>query len=277
MRGKTINIYIPDGDPKGIKICSIDTSIVKAIYVPRNRLELAALRKEIKEPGIYFLFGMEEERSKPIVYIGEAENLLTRLRQHNVSKDFWNFAICFVSEKKNINKAHIKYLENYSCSEAKRIDKCRLENVVTPTQSTLTEQDTDFVLNFFDDLKILLTSLGFPIFEESNKEESNIFVCKGKNASAEGIYEEGGMLVFKGARCNIEETPSFGNYAKRMRRLLLGQGILKEDNGLYILTEDYLFSSPSTASDIILGRSSNGWTIWKSKDAGETLDKRYRK
>ena len=154
MRGRTISIYIPDGNARSIKICDIKDSIVKALFIPRTKLQEVINRKELLDPGVYFLFGEIDEIGKHKVYIGEAETLLTRIKQHNSSKDFWNTAICFISEKRNINKAHIKYLENYCCDQAKKINKCELENSTVPTQSSLTEQDIDFVLSFFDDLKI---------------------------------------------------------------------------------------------------------------------------
>jgi predicted GIY-YIG superfamily endonuclease len=227
------------------------------------------------DPGIYFLFGNEDEIGKPTVYIGEAENLLTRIKQHNAGKDFWNSAICFVSEKKNINKAHIKYLENYCVEQAQKINKCKLENNVTPTQSSLTEQDTDFVLSFYDDLKILIATLGFPIFEESKKEKQNIFICKGKDAYAEGEYSEDGMTVFSGAKANLEETTTIGVWATNIRNSLVEQKVMKADGNVYIFQEDYTFNSPSAAAAVLLGRSANGWTEWKDKN-GETLDKKFR-
>ena len=179
MRGRTITIYIPDSNPKGLKICEITNSIVKAFSVPRTKLDEVSKREELKGPGIYFLIGEKNEVGKTKIYIGEAEVLINRIRQHNLNKDFWNSVICFVSEKKNINKAHIKYLENYTCNEAKRINKCELENSVNPTQSSLTEQDEDFILSFFDDLKLIIATLGFPIFEEFSGDKSDIFYCKG--------------------------------------------------------------------------------------------------
>ena len=112
MRGRTISIYIPDGNARSIKICDIKDSIVKAIFIPRTKLAEAVGRRELQDPWIYFLFWEQNEIGKYQVYIWEAETLITRIKQHNSSKDFWNAVICFVSEKRNINKAHIKYLEN---------------------------------------------------------------------------------------------------------------------------------------------------------------------
>jgi len=275
MRGRTISIFIPDSNPRGVKICDIKDSIVKAIFVPRNKIDEVTKRSDLLEPGIYFLFGNEDEIGKPKVYIGEAENLLTRIKQHNAGKDFWTTAICFVSEKKNINKAHIKYLENYCVDQAQRINKCKLENNTTPTQSTLTEQDIDFVLSFFDDLKLLIATLGFPIFEESKKEKQNLFICKGKDAHAEGEYSEDGMTVFKGAQANLKEAAAMGEWALNIRKALIEQKIMRLDGNVYVFDEDYTFNSPSAAAAVILARSANGWTEWKDKN-GETLDKRYR-
>lgn len=277
MRGRTISIFIPDGNPRSIKVCDIKDSIVKAIFVPRSKIEDIYKRPDVQEPGLYFLFGSEDEIGKPRVYVGEAENLLIRLKQHNAGKDFWNTAICFVSEKRNINKAHIKYLESYCCEQAKQIGKCILENNTSPTQSSLTEQDVDFVLSFFDDLKILVATLGFPIFEESKKEMQNTIFCKGKEASAKGEYAEDGLTVFKGSKAQADEVTSIEKvpYISNLRKSLLDKGILKAENGILLFAENYTFNSPSTAAMVVLGRPANGWNDWKDKN-GQTLDKKYR-
>jgi hypothetical protein len=276
MRGRTISIYIPDANPRGIKICDTKDGIVKAIFIPRNKLADAIKRQELQDPGIYFLIGEPNEIGKPRVYIGEAEVLITRIKQHNTSKDFWNSVICFVSEKKNINKAHIKYLENYSCSQAKKINKCELENNTNPTQSSLTEQDQDFVMSFFDDLKLLIATLGFPIFEESKKDQSKIYICKGRDAYATGEYTEDGFLVFKNSKANLEESKTAGSWVLGMRKNLLEKGILKQESSVLVFTEDYLFNSPSASAAAILARRANGWTEWKDKN-GKTMDEKIRK
>lgn len=267
---------MPDGNPRAIKISEIMDSIVKAIYIPRNKLGEVSSIKGIEKPGLYFLFGNEDEIGKPNLYIGEADPLLTRLKQHNANKEFWNVAIGFVSEKDNLNKAHIKFLENFACAEAKRVNKCVLENSVTPTQSTLTDSEKDFAYSFFEDLKILLSNLGYPIYLENIKDSKNVFICKGKDAYAEGLYNEEGMLVFKGSKVQVDESESAGDWIKNIRKNLLNQEILFEENGVYIFKEDYTFSSPSAAAATVLGRSANGWTSWKTKE-GVTLDKKYRK
>lgn len=275
--GRTISIYLPDANPQGIKICDFLDSIVKSVSIPRAKLDDASKNPELTQPGLYFLIGEKDEVGKPSVYIGESEVLLTRLRKHNKEKDFWNQAICFVSEKNNLNKAHIKYLENHACNEAKKINKCTLENSTKPTQSSLTNQDRDFVLRIFEDLKIIMTTLSYPIFEQSKKRSKiNVYHCKSKNADAVGEYTEEGFVVNKGSKSNIEETPSVLQNIKTFRANLVEKGILKKENDVYVFQEDFIFSSPSMSASVVLGRTANGWREWKNKDC-KTLDDIVRK
>lgn len=92
--GKTIQIYLPDGNPRGLRIAEITSRTISAIYIPRSKLDEAARRVELSNVGVYLLCGDEE--SRPQVYIGEAQNCLTRLKQHNKSKDFWTDPIAFI-------------------------------------------------------------------------------------------------------------------------------------------------------------------------------------
>ena len=275
MRGKTISIYIPDGDARSLKVCDMKSSIVKSIFVPRNKLKEASKVEELNEPGIYFLFGEDEASGKIKVYIGEADPIFKRLKQHNKSKEFWTKAICFVSEKRNLNKAHIKFLENYCCEKLNNSSKCILSNSTTPTKSTITAQDKDFVLSFFDDLKILISALGFPIFDRTKEVSKNILICKGKDALAKGIYSSDGLTVLKGSTCNLTETPTAGPWVINMRQKLKDSNVLKQKGKTLVFLEDYIFNSPTAAAATVLARRANGWTEWKDR-SGSTLDKKFR-
>ena len=169
--GKTIKIFLIDGDPNGRMSCELSNWSGKAYKIPRIKIKECTDREDLFSTGVYLLIGKDEE-GKDQVYIGEAESILKRLNQQLTAKDFWNEAIVFISKDENLNKAHIKYLEHYCCEQAQKINKCELENSITPTQSSLTEQDIDFVLSFFDDMKLLMSALGFPIFEEIKKEKN---------------------------------------------------------------------------------------------------------
>jgi hypothetical protein len=267
---------MPDSNPRGVKICNTQDGIVKAVFIPRNKLEEFKEREELQLPGIYFLVGEMDELGKRKIYIGEAETLQSRILQHNKTKDFWNSVICFLSEKNNINKAHIKYLESYSYTQAKKINKCILENTAQPAKANLTEQDEDFMMSFYDDVKLLISTLGFPILEESKKTNSNFYICKGKDAYATGEYLEDGFLVFKGSTSNLQESKTAGTWVINMRKKLINKGVLREENSQLIFTEDFLFSSVSAAATTVLARRANGWTEWKNKN-NQTIDEIIRK
>jgi len=95
------------------------------------------------------LFGKDED-GKDQVYIGEAESILKRLNQQLISKDFWNEAIVFISKDENLNKAHIKYLENRLHDIAKSTSRYKIDNSLIPTQSSISESDRAELEEFID-------------------------------------------------------------------------------------------------------------------------------
>ena len=70
----------------------------------------------------------------------------------------------------------------------------------------------------------------------------------------------------KNSRIADSVTRSFpDNYLHLRDKLLYNKAIIQDPEGL-VLTRDLLFSSPSTAASIIMGRSANGLAEWKTKD-----------
>lgn len=273
-RPQTIQIFLPDGSPRSVKIAEITNRVVKAILVPRNKLEYMANRDELKNVGIYFLFGESVDKIKPIVYIGEAEDCLVRLKQHNRGKEFWNYAVVMISKINAFTKSHVKYLEHIAISETIQTNRYETENTVSPSKSYVTESMEADLLDSFDTMKILLSTLGFPIFEKISREQitaKEVLVLIRKDIKAEGDLIDDGFVVFKGSQAKKETVPSCHEYLINLRQNLLQNKIIVENGGNYEFMEDYVFNSPSTAGGVILGRSTNGWTEWKNKE-GLTLD-----
>lgn len=268
--GKTIQIYLPDGNPRSLKIAEITSRTVQAILIPRSILDEAAKRPELDNVGVYLLFGSSD--SKPLVYIGEAENCLSRLKQHNKSKDFWTHAIAFISKTHFFTKTHIKFLEWLSCEQALKANRFALENGNAPSRPHLSESVEADLYDNFETIQILASTLGYPIFDVIKKPtKKEVIECSGKLAKAEGEYTEDGLVVFAGSACNLEETPTAGSWIIGMRKDLVEKGILVESNKVLKFVSDYIFSSPSAAAGVVLGRRANGWIEWKFKD-GKTLD-----
>ena len=123
--------------------------------------------------------------------------------------------------------------------------------------------------------------MGQPIFEPlitapSAKAATEIFYCKGSGADGVGEYTTEGFVVHKGSKGREEIVPSFsGTSGHRLRTLLLTEGVLTMQGGAMLFTRDQLFASPSSASDVLTGRNSNGWTEWKAAN-GKTLDELKR-
>jgi len=270
--GKTIQIFLPDGNPRSMKIAEITSRTVQAILIPRAKLDDAAKRQELKNVGVYFLIGTSNEDSKPMIYIGEAEECLTRLKQQNKQKDFWSTAVVIISKTQYFTKTHIKFLESYCYTEAQKAGRYKLENPTIPTKPFMSESMEADLLDNFDTISILVATLGHPIFDQIKKpQKKDILFCKGKAAKAEGEYTEDGLIVFEGSICNLQETQSAGPYVKNWRDQLIEDGVLRKEGKVYRFTQNHIFSSPSTAASVVLARRANGWTEWKYKD-GKTLD-----
>ena len=85
-------------------IKKITSRTIQAIQIPRSKLSEAGNRSEVKNVGLYFLFGVDEETGLTISYIGEAENCHKRITQHNRSKDFWDTAVAVTSKTNSFTK-----------------------------------------------------------------------------------------------------------------------------------------------------------------------------
>ena len=272
--GKTIKIFLIDGDSNGRMSCELSNWSGKAYKIPRIKIKDCADRDDLTKTGVYLLFGKDEE-GKDLVYIGEAESILKRLNQHLTQKDFWNESIVFLSKDNNLNKAHIKYLENRLHDIAKSANRYKVENSVTPTQSSISESDTAEMDEFIEHLKLLVSTLGHKVFEEKRevkpKKDQNIFYIKAaRGAYAQGERTSDGFVVYKGSIASDSTTSSMANSSLRLKESLIDNGDLQLVNGNYIFTEDYIFSSPTTAAVIVMGRNANGLVEWKLTD-GKTL------
>lgn len=268
--GKTIQIYLPDGNPRSLKIAEITSRTVSAILIPRSKLEEAAKRDELNNVGVYLLFGSEE--SKPQVYIGEAENCLSRLKQHNKSKDFWTHSVAFISKTQYFTKTHIKFLEWLCCEVATKANRYSLENGNTPSKPHVSESVEADLYDNFETMQTLASTLGYPVFDEIRKPKNKeVIICKGKDAYAEGEYTEDGIIVFSNSKCNLIESKTAGSWVIGMRADLKDSGVLIEKDGVFVFTKDHVFSSPSASAAVVLARRANGWIEWKYKD-GKTLD-----
>lgn len=272
--GKTIKIFLIDGDPNGRMSCELSNWTGKAYKIPRIKIKDCTDRDDLMNTGVYLLFGKDEE-GKDLVYIGEAETILKRLNQHLNQKDFWNETIVFVSKDDNLNKAHIKYLENRLHDIAQLAKRYKIENSIIPTQSSISESDRAEMEEFIENIKMLVNTLGHKVFEEKRefkpKQKHEIFSIKAaRGADGQGEPSSDGFVVFKGSKAAATIVNSMTANFIALRQKLIDNGVLVDKGEFYEFSDDYIFSSPSTAAVMIMGRNANGLTEWKQKD-GKTL------
>ncbi len=272
--GKTIKIFLIDGDPNGRMSCELSNWSGKAYKIPRIKIKDCNDRDDLTSTGIYLLFGKDDE-GKDQVYIGEAESILKRLNQQLTQKDFWNEVIVFVSKDENLNKAHIKYLENRLHDIAKSANRYTVDNSIIPTQASISESDRAEMEEFIENIKMLVNTLGHKVFDEKRefkpKQKQEVFFIKAaRGADGQGEQTSDGFVVFKSSKAAAtivnSMTPSFITH----RQKLIDEGVLVNKGEYFEFSDDYIFSSPSTAAVMVMGRNANGLTEWKNKD-GKTL------
>lgn len=278
MRGKTIQVFLTDGSPRGIKLAEITSNIEQAIFIPRSKMNEAVNRSEVSRPGIYFLFGNNGDKSKPLVYIGQSRNCLERIKTHDQKKEFWNYAVLIISKTESFTQTHIEYLEELAITKANQANRYHLENAVNPRKFKVPETLEADLLDNFDTIKILLSTLGFSLFDTIGKEvkSNDLLYCKGKDALAEGEYKEDGFVVFKGSKANKALTPTCNSTIRNLRSKLIESEIITDNGSVFLFQDDYMFSSPNSAAAQVLARNANGWMEWKDKQ-GKTLDELKRK
>lgn len=270
--GKTIKLFLIDGEPSGRMSCELSNWTGKAYKIPRIQIKESYDREELKNPGIYLLFGKNQE-GKNLVYIGEAETIIDRLKQHVSQKEFWNEVIIFISKDENLNKAHIKYLESRLYEIAIELGRYTLENSSTPTKSSISESDIAEMEEFLDNVKLLTNALGHKVFEElvsnsiNRTDKKEVFIINSaRGANGKGLPSSNGFIVFQGSEIATDTVASMQNSLITLRKSLIDDLTITNIEGKLTFVKDYEFSSPSTAAAIIMGRNANGLREWKLKD-----------
>ena len=280
-RPQTIQIFLPSGDPRGMRVAEITTRIVRVIEVPRSQLADFLKMPEAQQVGVYFLMGELSEAGLPRTYIGQSGSVGKRLEQHHQNKDFWNRAFVVISLTNSLTQTHGLFLEWLAIAEATKAGRYGLENGNTGSQPYTPAPLQADCHEIHETAATLLATLGQPIFEPLTSAPTakgivELFYCKGSGADGVGEYTTEGFVVHKGSKGRAEIVPSIqGTSHERMRSQLITEGVLTENAGsagsMLVFTRDHLFSSPSTAAMAVMGRSANGWVEWKTA-SGKTLD-----
>jgi hypothetical protein len=282
--GKKLTVYMIDGTEYGPRLSEIGNWVGKAIYSPRSALNKILTRSEFDNPGIYCLKGdPTDEAFGENIYIGEAENIKSRIKQHlsDPNKDFKEL-IFFISKDELLTKTQIKYLESRLIQLAIEAKTAEIENGNSPNLPTLHEADISDMEYFLEQIKLMLPVMGFRFLipstvkpktiEDKVLEQSviEIFEIRTKSFKAKMYESDQGYIVIKGSEAKKSLSKSTTETYRNLRRKLLETSILIDKGDNLEFAEDAIFSSPSAASNMVLGRNSNGFTEWVN-EKGETF------
>jgi len=109
-----------------------------------------------------------------------------------------------------------------------------------------------------------------PIHRDTEPPVKLFFIRGRRGADAKGRPYGRGFKVLGGSALAHERTKSAQPNIMELRAKLKNKGIIQEVNGRVVLTQDYLFNSPSHAASFVIFSSNNGWAEWQDKD-GRTL------
>jgi len=290
-RGKSIHLFLMDGDPTGRIKCTLANWTGVAYKIPRTALEQCKGRGDLSQSGVYFLFGTSDQSGENLVYIGQAgirkngEGILCRLQEHkrNSDKDYWTESVVFTTSNNSFGPTEISYLENRFTNLALSSKRYIVKNGNDPTLGNITEEKESELEEFIDYAKIVMGTLGHKVFEpldrlkgltemdsvQVHSLDSPILHLKrrsrksGQTIVAECKQTMEGFVVLQGSHIETNDSDSIPPGIKEAR-----QRAKVDDYG--VLQEDVLFKSPSYAAAFVIGGHANGLTEWKN-DSGRTL------
>lgn len=264
---KTIQMCIFDGNPNGRIMCELSNWNGRVYKISRNDLSEFSNRPDCEYTGVYFLFGKDED-NKDTVYVGEAEKMLVRLKQHLKDHNYWNDCVVVISKDNILNKAHVKYLENKFYTLAVDAKRSSIINNTVPTCSSISEFDESMLTEFIENARLLVNTLGYKVFDkidtsvvEKENSDTIFHIAAARGADAKGLLVPDGFMVIKGSKIAKDTVPSMASNLVNLRNIMLEKNIINQE---FVFVTDYIFTSPSLAAAIVMGRNANGRTEWKN-------------
>lgn len=301
MRPFSIRIFVPSGDPEGVRIISRDDWPGKAVVFTRDLLAEVKGRREYQQPGVYLLSGGKK------LYVGEGDPVGDRLGDHARRKPFWKKAVFFTAEGGRLNKAHVQHLESRLVALARDAALAELDNENQPQTPALSEEEYASAENFLREILLMLPLLGFWQFDDDRQEEAEAEIQEeaqqeisnkrtGKRA---GLYSslprgmlfhfqgsaklraslelvDAGVVVKVGSQAVLEPKQHFeihgATYAAK-RRELIESGVLQQQGEMLVFSQDQFLSSASAAASIIAGQNHNAdhWVSENGENLGDLL------
>ena len=287
-RSKNINMFLMDGEVTGKIKCTLSNWTGVIYKIPRIQLGDLKSRDEMKQSGIYFLFGRDEDKQKDVTYIGQAttrkngEGVLLRIQEHTRDShaDYFNDVIILTTQNNSFGPTEISYLENKFTQLAKEAGRYIVKNSNDPNPGNVTEEKESELDEIVENTLMIIGTLGYRVFVPMTKKvsqdltdnHSTYLYLKRKTKKSNKVIEATcertteGFVVLEGSQVEIKDSPHLPASLKEMRQNLIASRVIQDG----VLKEKQLFSSPSYAAAFLLGMQTNGRTDWKDQD-GRTL------
>ena len=283
--GKSINLFLMDSVVTGRIKCTLPNWTGVAYKIPRTDLGKCKTRNDLKQSGVYFLFGKSDQTGDDVVYVGQAgtrkngKGILCRLLEHtrNPDKDYWTEAITFTTSNNSFGPTEISYLENRFTTLALAAKRYHVANGNEPNPGNITEEKKSELEDFIDYAKTVMGILGHKVFIAKDEsvpapdpvsntvpEEAELFL-KTSKVDAQGKRNSDGFIVLKDSLVASSPTPSCPAYVRELRKKF-AEKITKKHR----LSETLSFSSPSSAAAFASYASANGLICWHTA-SGKTL------
>lgn len=287
---KNFNLYLMDGDVTGRIKCTLANWTGLAYKVPRSYLDKCKDRQDLKQSGVYFLFG-KNDNGEDEVYIGQAgirkngEGVLFRVAEHLKDETYFSDAVMLTTQNNSFGPTEISYLENKFTNMAISTDRFKVRNGNDPNPGNVTEEKESELEDFVEYSKMVLGVLGYKLFvplvkstgeenvEEHIEENEELILylsrkvkTSNKTIEAKCMRTNEGFVVLKDSMIEKIDSPSIPKTIKDIREKCRGANEIIDGR----LTKNYLFNSPSYAASFVIGMTTNGRTDWKTEN-GLTL------
>lgn len=281
-RPQTIQIYLPQGNPKGIQRSVITTRTVVVFDVPLAETHTFIKMDEASQVGLYFLITKNETGEGSRCYVGESEDVATRLGQHLIQRDAWDRALVAVDLTRQWTKTHVRYME-YEAIRAVRQGRYESHNNNSGFNSYTPDPLRAECDELLETIDVLTTTLGSPVLRatatQARTEASNELVLRDTEGryDARGTYSNDGLTVFSGSKCRVMSEAADGltlvpaNHRDRIevtRAQLIEEGVLTFDGTELAFVKDHIFDAPSGAASVVVGHPMNGWDAWRTLSDG---------
>lgn len=288
---KNFNIFLMDGEVTGRIKCTLSNWTGLAYKVPRPYLEKCKDRQDLKQSGVYFLFGKNDDGNDE-VYIGQAgirkngEGVLFRVSEHLKNEFYFTEAVMLTTQNNSFGPTEISYLENKFTNMAIDVDRYKVRNGNDPNPGNVTEEKESELEDFIEYSKMVLGVLGYKIFvpivdklskekDENNNDEKELFLYLSRKSGKSSRQIEAkckrtdeGFVVLKDSMIEVIDSTAIPKSIKELREKCIRNNEIVDGR----LNKNYLFNSPSYAAAFVLGTNANGRTHWKTEKGTSLKD-----